>query len=341
MDDRNPRSKLGMMKRRYFIATLTVFLGIFLIAYLMLEILFMIFEAEPYTKLLVLFVLFVTDFVATDHIINQVLKDRWLREAPDILDAIKTPEPAYIPEGPSDTPQEEAKATEKKEVRRFHRTQHKELEAEALAEQKDRKPEQNAELDAQPESKAEQSSDSTEKKRRWFRREKPDKEKTNTTVGEEPKQSVSAPMNKSWTPDLDDMDTVEFEDAVMSLEQRVQKQKPQKKEIVSHEKPVRTEKQGHPEPDRNMKQEKTPEGDVNKQNRRKRRRRRSGKPQHTEERTSAKKTEDAPKKSSWAGSLDDMDTVEISRAIRNISSAESADAQSSGTKKRRPHSSGG
>ena len=236
MDERNPRSKLPYMKRRYFIATMTVFLGIFLLAYLMLEILFMIFEAEPYTKLLVLFVLFVTDFVATDHIINQVYKDRWLREAPDILDAIKTPEPAYIPEGPSDAKSDTAGTKDNKEVRRFHRTQYKELEKQA---QKEKQETESMKKDADaslPETREELSSSSAKerKKRVWFRKEKKD-----VPAAEETKPVAADAAKMKWTPDLDDMDTVEFEEAVMSLEQRVRKAETKQKDSEFSESTVK------------------------------------------------------------------------------------------------------
>ena len=129
MNERNPRSKLRQMKRRYFAATMLVYLFLFPLIYLVCEIMFMIFETGPYTKLAVLLMFMVIDGVVTDHIINRVMKNRWQREAPDILDEIKAPEPAYIPDGP--VPSEAAETVNSGGRKRLHRTQHKELEEES------------------------------------------------------------------------------------------------------------------------------------------------------------------------------------------------------------------
>ena len=335
------------MKRRYFIATMTVFLGVFLLAYLLLEILFMIFEAEPYTKLLVLFVLLVTDFVATDHIINQVLRDRWLREAPDILDAIKTPEPAYIPEGPADTEPESAKTQNKKEVRRFHRTQYKELAAESQAINQDKKTEPEAEKEIKQNAEQKDAAASLtasneakpsgkeKKKRRWLRREK-----KSVPAAEEPKQPAAAPAVRSWTPDLDDMDTVEFEDAVINLEQRVRKSETKHTEQGPSDNTVHADKPERPQQHPDQKTDRRTAGPEKPAERKKRKRKRSKKPQNTEVQKTEQRKEEAPKSASWAGTLDEMDTVEISKAIRNISSAESADAGDIRKQRQRKRSSG-
>ncbi len=80
MQKKNPRSQLGRMKRRYFAAVLLVYLGLFAIGYLVIDIVFMILEVSPYAYLAAMIVLLLADEKLTSHLINQNMKERWFRE---------------------------------------------------------------------------------------------------------------------------------------------------------------------------------------------------------------------------------------------------------------------
>lgn len=80
MQKKNPRSQLGRMKRRYFAAVLFLYLGLFAIGYLLIDIAFMILEVSPYAYLAAVIVLLIADEKLTSHIINQNMKERWFRE---------------------------------------------------------------------------------------------------------------------------------------------------------------------------------------------------------------------------------------------------------------------
>ena len=110
----NPRSKLRAMKRRYFFSTAAVYLFLFILLYLIAEVFFMIFEISPYPKLAAMISLFFLSAFCSDRLINHVFKEHWRREAPDLFDAIKAPEPAYIEEQPQPENQETAPAEKKK-----------------------------------------------------------------------------------------------------------------------------------------------------------------------------------------------------------------------------------
>lgn len=80
MQKKNPRSQLGRMKRRYFAAVLFLYLGLFAIGYLLVDIVFMILEVSPYAYLAAVIVLLLADEKLTSHFINQDMKERWFRE---------------------------------------------------------------------------------------------------------------------------------------------------------------------------------------------------------------------------------------------------------------------
>lgn len=329
MSERNPRSKLRQMKRRYFAATVIVYLVLFFIAYLVCEMLFMILEASPYTKLAVLLMVMVIDGVVTDYIINTRMKNRWRREAPDILDEIKAPEPAYIPEGPADSAASQGKPAERKRLRR---TQHKELEAEKASESA---PETNV----PKESAVSSASNKSEKKvlKGLFHR----KDKTDVSVNEHQSTSsaeaVSEPKPKpadksSVMKSIDEMDTVEFEDAVIDLEHRVVKKgadavkdnpvrrtygraeerkpgdavdsQPDPVQSVSPKEPAVTDgsvlQSQHPQPER--KPRRIPQSPVN----------------------TRRQEEPRPSSSAWSSSIDEMETVGITEAVSRIQEAEAA-----------------
>ncbi len=219
MNERNPRSKLRQMKRRYFAATAIVYLVLFFIAYLVCEMLFMILEAAPYTKLAVLLMVLVIDGVVTDYIINTRMKNRWRREAPDILDEIKAPEPAYIPEStvnPALSDQE--KPAERKRLRR---TQHKELENEqrsaSMPETKPVKETAESSAPVKPEKKGLKGLFQRKNKTASLQKESSSSSAALAAAESKPKSDDKGSFMKS----IEEMDTVEFEDAVIDLEHRV------------------------------------------------------------------------------------------------------------------------
>lgn len=221
MNERNPRSKLRQMKRRYFAATAIVYLVIFFIAYLVCEMLFMILEAAPYTKLAVLLMGLVIDGVVTDYIINTRMKNRWRREAPDILDEIKAPEPAYIPAGPAD----QASMTQEKPVerKRLRRTQYQELQAE-----KNNVPDPETKSTKEPAvSSAPVKSEKKGLNGLFHRKGKatvsPKKPAPTSSATPALEAKPTSEDRSAFMKSIDEMDTVEFEDAVIDLENRVVK----------------------------------------------------------------------------------------------------------------------
>ena len=330
MNERNPRSKLRQMKRRYFAATAIVYLVLFFIVYLVCEMLFMILEAAPYTKLAVLLMVLVIDGVVTDYIINTRMKNRWRREAPDILDEIKAPEPAYIPDGPvNPAPSDQEKSAERKRLRR---TQHKELEAEKASVSA---PETNV-----PKESA-VSSASVKSEKRGLKGLFHRKDKTDVSVNEHQSTSsaeaVSEPKPKpadksSVMKSIDEMDTVEFEDAVIDLEHRVVKKgadavkdnpirrtysraeemklkdaddsQPDPVQSVSPKEPAVSDgsvlQSQHPQPEH--KPRRIPQSPVN----------------------TRRQEEPKPSSSAWSSSIDEMETVGITEAVSRIQEAEAA-----------------
>ena len=219
MNERNPRSKLRQMKRRYFAATAIVYLVLFFIAYLVCEMLFMILEAAPYTKLAVLLMVLVIDGVVTDYIINTRMKNRWRREAPDILDEIKAPEPAYIPDGPvNPVSSDQEKPVERKRLRR---TQHKELENEqrsaSMPETKHVKETAESSAPVKPEKKGLKGLFQRKNKTASSQKESSSSSAAPAVSESKPKSDDKGSFMKS----IEEMDTVEFEDAVIDLEHRV------------------------------------------------------------------------------------------------------------------------
>ena len=332
MGERNPRSKLRAMKRRYFIAAAAVYFGVFLFSYLVLEILFMIFEAGPYTKLSALFVLFVITGVITDHIINQTLKDRWRREAPDILDSIKVPEPAYIPEGPVKTADSE-KSEASTEVRRFHRTQHKELE------QENQKTSEVLKKDSADGSEVkehrrenENPKHSGKDERRFFsRRNRKPEEPAPAGESENAKPHSAEPP--AWMKGLSEMDTVEFDDAVKNIttapdsQERPacndRKEDKARNDSDTGKKPHHffrrrrkddSAKNRKPAGSTHPQKQRTDEDRTHRKDDRKETRQRNSSSE------SVKAEKPAEKASSWMGKLEEMDTVEITEAMNRISS---------------------
>ncbi len=78
MSNKNPRSKLSQMKRKYFFSVILYFVSYFLITLLVAEILFTITEAIPTIRLVVIIFLIVTDIIFTNYVLNSDLK-QWLR----------------------------------------------------------------------------------------------------------------------------------------------------------------------------------------------------------------------------------------------------------------------
>ncbi len=351
MNERNPRSKLRQMKRRYFAATAIVYLVIFFIAYLVCEMLFMILEAAPYTKIAVLLMVLVIDGVVADYIINTRMKNRWRREAPDILDEIKAPEPAYIPDGPADP----ASSVQEKPVerKRLRRTQYQELQAE-----NNNVPE--PETKSPKESLVSSAPVKAEKKglfgllHRKGKAAASTKEPASSSAAKPAAESKPKSEDRSaFMRSIDEMDTVEFEDAVMDLEHRVVKTDSdnEKEENIRRthrraEEMKRNDADGSA-PSAAQSEQPTETavsagpGSKTQQSQPDRKPRRIPKsPMNT-------RREEEPKSSSssaWSSSIDEMETIGITEAVSRIQEAEAvktareADQSASGRRaKKRSH----
>ena len=326
MNERNPRSKLRQMKRRYFAATALVYLVIFFIAYLVCEMLFMIFEAGPYTELAVLLMVMVIDGVLTDYIINTRMKNRWRREAPDILDDFKAPEPAYIPDGPVVTePSDQEKPAERKRLRR---TQYKELKEEFQSE--------NAAKQAQEPSPAKTSEQSGLS--RLFHRKKEKASSSDPPAGaaqikKEKKDSVPASGKSKDVMNAADFNTAETDSghhAAEALSSNAASEKKQSRRARMH-----FETLNQPAADSGSKSDSsvdTPESDTSfKSAVREVRTESMNRPRRTPESPRKSRMTEASKpsaSSSWAASLDDMETISITDAVGRIEQAETKNDES-------------
>lgn len=190
----------------------------FLVAYLIAEVMFMIFEVNPYPRLVVLILLMILDGILTNYLMNHRWVEKWKREAPDVLDAIRAPEPAYItpPVLPS-----AVTASESNEPVRYHRTQHKELEAmknneaPSLEAVSSKPSKDNETASAIPTALEEQP-------HRFFARFRKQNKPEPVPVEEEtPKEEMSLetepekePEVSSWSVPFDEMPTEELETAV-------------------------------------------------------------------------------------------------------------------------------
>ena len=329
MNERNPRSKLRQMKRRYFAATAIVYLVLFFIAYLVCEMLFMILEAAPYTKLAVLLMVLVIDGVVTDYIINTRMKNRWRREAPDILDEIKAPEPAYIPDGPvNPAPSDQEKPAERKRLRR---TQHKELENEqrsaSMLETKPVKETAESIAPVKPEKKGLKGLFQRKNKTASSQKESSSSSAAPAVSESKPKSDDKGSFMKS----IEEMDTVEFEDAVIDLEHRVVNQyntavkdhvvrrtRSQAEEMMREEADASELSAAHAEQqnERPVSSESDPQAQPVQHER---------KPRRIPESPVKAREPKQPQPSSssaWSSPIDEMETVGITEAVSRIQEAE-------------------
>ncbi len=243
----------------------------------------MIFELTPYVRLTVLILLFFIDYALTNYIINTVWKDRWRREAPDLLDAIRTPEPAYIPEESVPQNRQSDAAESKQEVRKFRRRQHEAL-----------KDSDKNELAVIKTAASSSEANTVQQKQKVKSVRTPVNEAESiekVSVLEKPKAASSGWMNS-----LEDMDTVEFEDAVMQLEERIAGAKTSESRIIQEHSDKQAEDTAESEPASAVKAEE-PESSY-------------------AEEMGIHSAKQEVKPDSWMSPLDEMETMSLTDAVR-------------------------
>ena len=319
MGERSPRSQLRSMKRRYFFTAMTVYLVVFLLGYLLAELLFMIFEASPYVKLAAMILLFLLDYIFTDYLINRKWNDKWRLEAPDLLEVIRAPEPAYMSETPYQIKEEDVNKEQEVQPVRYHRTQHKTIERELQDEKQQTV--KTAEEAADVQKKAEKPAEPNETAKNPERKtgtKKSRRNKRNHTDVKDSKMTDDSAMKKkdsaSWAAGLDGMDTVEFTDAVIELENRYEK--------------IPAEKEGSDMPDHLERKNAAKEAGAKK------------------EKTAAEPAKDVSasgntaeksngKKSSWMNSFDELDTVELEDAVNQMLENQAVPSRAESRKKKK------
>ena len=96
MKEVNPRSQIRSMKLRYFLTVTGLTTGIFILLYIIAQILFMIFELQPYVRLAIAVLLFVADAMIVNRIVNYHWIERWMREEAVDRGGLEAPEPEYV-----------------------------------------------------------------------------------------------------------------------------------------------------------------------------------------------------------------------------------------------------
>lgn len=125
MKENSSRSRLASMKVRYFFAALAVFIGIFLICFIVSEFLFTMFEAKPYTRLAAMLIEWIAAIALTGWLVNVKLVSHWYRSDFSVLSMPKREET-----------EEEADARRLRQAKENHRQRVLERRrAEALARQ--------------------------------------------------------------------------------------------------------------------------------------------------------------------------------------------------------------
>ncbi len=74
------------MRIKYMVSTSAIYIGVFLAAYLVADILFTIFEMSPYVKLTAVIIIMIADVYLTDLIVNRYLNNYWLRNTEQMND---------------------------------------------------------------------------------------------------------------------------------------------------------------------------------------------------------------------------------------------------------------
>ena len=72
---------LRKTKRLYFLTSAGVYIGIFIVAYLVLSLLMTVLQTHPYVNLLMAVILLLADIFVTDRIVNKMMNDRWILTA--------------------------------------------------------------------------------------------------------------------------------------------------------------------------------------------------------------------------------------------------------------------
>ncbi|MBP3892105.1 MAG: hypothetical protein J6D29_08020 [Solobacterium sp.] len=79
MEKEEKSNELRNLKINYFLTSLFVYIGFFIVAYFLFAILLTILQAHPYVYLLVAILLLLADILFTDRLVNHFWKDRWVR----------------------------------------------------------------------------------------------------------------------------------------------------------------------------------------------------------------------------------------------------------------------
>ena len=72
---------LRKTKQLYFLTSAGVYIGIFIVAYLVLSLLMTVLQTHPYVNLLMAVILLLADIFVTDRIVNKMMNDRWILTA--------------------------------------------------------------------------------------------------------------------------------------------------------------------------------------------------------------------------------------------------------------------
>lgn len=82
--EKNPRSKLGNMKFKYFMTCMGIYAGMFLLLYLFATVVFTIIESNVYVNFWVVVLLNVLCIVLTNYIVNEKMEKVFLREEVEV-----------------------------------------------------------------------------------------------------------------------------------------------------------------------------------------------------------------------------------------------------------------
>jgi len=185
MKSANPRSRIGAMKLRYYMTVTGMTIGIFLILNILLQILYMILETEPYVRLAGVIVLFILVCVLVHRIVNVRWIEKWTRvETEDT--GVTAPEPEYVVD------EELAKELEAQGSTRFS--------IPVLSKLLNRK-KQEAETGTAP---------AVEEKKDTGIKEKPDDSKMEEPSVKEPSQDEHESEGSDWKTLFEDQETVQL-----------------------------------------------------------------------------------------------------------------------------------
>lgn len=322
MAETNPRSKLRSMKRRYFWTVAALFFAVFLAFYLFLQIIFMIFELTPYTRLIVVAVVILLDMGIVHYLVNHRWNDRWKREAPELIDAIQVPEPAYIMDEKTAKELAAKQAAAAKETKKkgfFQRM----IDSLAPVEETE---EETASIPAQKEEKKQQEPAPKPKESHTPRHAMTYESPKEIPAAEAAAVSASKQPSSSWQTKLEDMKTQKIEE-LLSAENDAEK-KPKAAEPVSVKQEAKQDEP--PSAKRAKKKESKQQAASKKQAARSEQGKKESKPKQQDRKKTKKqkkgkrKAEEGKKPASkppvkqapgWSTPFDEMKTEELQSAV--------------------------